>query len=542
MGFVSGLLGIIGFTIGIPIGLLIGYFLFIYYEPRNVKDPIIRPLYEFDSNSLFDIYPDIPMWVKHPDYNRIDWVNKFLSYMWPYLDKAICGTIRSATKPIFAEYIGKYLISSIDFKTLSLGTLPPLFHGMKIHETNENELVFEPAVRWAGNPDITLVLKVLSLQISLQLLDVQVSLAPRIVLKPLMPTFPCFSNITVSLLHKPDIDFGLKLLGVDLMAIPGLYRFVQETIKKQIVRLYHWPQFYEIPILDGPAGGMKKPVGILHVKVVRAVKLLKMDFMGASDPYVKLSLSGERLPAKKTTIKMKNLNPVWNEEFKLTVKDLQAQVLQLHVYDWEKVGTHDKLGMQIVSLRSLTPYETKEFTLDLIKNLNLNDPHNKKRRGQLVVEMTYKPFREDNLRFSGPLELNDRQSSAGPNLADFFSSGLLLVVVKEAKDVEGKHHTNPYALIVFRGEEKRTKPIRKTRNPCWNEEFQFLLEEPPLKEKIHIDIISKRFGIGFRPKEPLGYVDINLADAVSNGRINEKYHLINSKNGILSVEIRWKVI
>ena len=82
---------------------------------------------------------------------------------------------------------------------------------------------------------------------------------------------------------------------------------------------------------------MKKPVGILHVKVVRAIKLLKMDLLGTSDPYVKLSLSGDRLPAKKTSIKMKNLNPEWNEDFKLTVKDPQSQVLQLHAYDWEKV-------------------------------------------------------------------------------------------------------------------------------------------------------------------------------------------------------------
>lgn len=40
---------------------------------------------------------------------------------------------------------------------------------------------------------------------------------------------------------------------------------------------------------------MKKPVGILHVKVVRAVPLLKMDILGTSDPYVRLSLSGDRL-------------------------------------------------------------------------------------------------------------------------------------------------------------------------------------------------------------------------------------------------------
>lgn len=82
---------------------------------------------------------------------------------------------------------------------------------------------------------------------------------------------------------------------------------------------------------------MKKPVGILHVKVLRARDLLNMDFLSLSDPYVKLSLGGDRLPAKKTTVKMNTLNPVWNEDFKLTVKDPEAQVLQLHLYDWEKV-------------------------------------------------------------------------------------------------------------------------------------------------------------------------------------------------------------
>lgn len=73
------------------------------------------------------------------------------------------------------------------------------------------------------------------------------------------------------------------------------------------------------------------------MNVVRAHKLLKMDLLGTSDPYVKLSLTGDKLPAKKTTVKRKNLNPVWNEKFKIVVKDPQSQVLQLQVYDWDKV-------------------------------------------------------------------------------------------------------------------------------------------------------------------------------------------------------------
>ncbi|KAG6696984.1 hypothetical protein I3842_09G176300 [Carya illinoinensis] len=413
MGFVGSLLGIIGFAIGIPVGLLLGFFLFIYAEPADVEDPIVRPIDEFDTSSLLDILPEIPLW--------IDWLNRMISYMWPYLNKAISGIIRSTTEPMFSKYTDTFQIKSVEFKSLSLGTLPPTFHGIKVHETNENELVFEPAVRWAGNPNVTLVFQLLSLEITLQLVDIQIFAAPRVVLKPLVPTFPCFGSIVVSLMEKPHVDFGLNFLGGDIMAIPSLYQYIQDTIRRQVASLYLWPQTFEIQILAGSVGTMKKPVGILQVKVVRALNLLKMDLLGTSDPYVKLSLSGDRLPSKKTSIKMKNLNPEWNEDFKLTVKDPQCQVLQLHVYDWEKL-------------------------------------------------------------------------------------------------------------------------IKKTRDPCWNEEFQFVLEQAPLKEKIHIEVMSKRTGFCLHRGESLGHVDINLDDVVYNGRINEKYNLINSRNGVIHVEIRWRVI
>ncbi|CAN4121536.1 unnamed protein product [Withania somnifera] len=366
----------------------------------------------------------------------------------------------------------------------------------------------------------------------------------RATLKPFVPTFPCFSNIIVSLTKKPEVDFGLKVIGGDLMAIPGLHHFVQETISKQVSRLYLWPQTLEIPILDSSIGAVKKPVGILHVKVLRAQNLLNMDFLSLSDPYVKLSLGGDRLPAKKTTVKMNTLNPVWDEDFKLTVKDPEAQVLQLHLYDWEKIGAHDKLGMQVVPLKLLIPYEKKEFTLDLVHSTNPDDPQNKKPRGQIMLEMSFIPFQEDSINFSGPLSFHERKESIS-SLSDDISlrgAGLLLVTVIAAEDVEGKHHTNPYAVVVLRGEQKKTKAVNKTWNPKWEEEFQFMLEEAPVKDLIHFEVKSKKRRFGFLSKELLGYVDIQLKDVIYNGRINEKYHLINSKDGILHVDIRWKVI
>ncbi|RRT84734.1 hypothetical protein B296_00013521 [Ensete ventricosum] len=181
-----------------------------------------------------------------------------------------------------------------------------------------------------------------------------------------------------------------------------------------------------------------------------------MDLLGKSDPYVKLSLSGERLPSKKTSIKMRNLNPEWNEQFKLTVKDPETQVLQLHVYDWEKVKMHDKLGMQVIPLSLLTPHETKEFTLDLLKNLNPNDPQNTRNRGKIIVQLTFDPFKEDNGSFN--MGLDEKLSGSDRATLDTsYNGGLLLVTVEAAEDVEGKRHTNPYAMILFRGEKKKTK-------------------------------------------------------------------------------------
>ncbi|KAJ6692880.1 CALCIUM-DEPENDENT LIPID-BINDING (CALB DOMAIN) FAMILY PROTEIN-RELATED [Salix purpurea] len=478
MGFFRTISGFCGFGVGLPTGLTIGYYLFIYFQPTDVKDPEVRPLVEQDSETLQRMLPEIPLWVKNPDYDRIDWLNRFIQLMWPYLDKAICNTVKNIAPPIIAEHIPKYKINAV--------------------------------------------------------VDLQVFASPRITLKPLVPSFPCFANIYVSLMEKPHVDFGLRLLGADIMSIPGFYRVVQENIKDQVANMYLWPKKLEIPILD-PSKAMKRPVGILKVKVLRAMKLKKKDLLGASDSYVKIKLTEDKLPAKKTTVNHENLNPEWNEEFNLVVKEPESQALELRVYDWEQVGKHDRMGMNVVPLKDLTPEEPKVLTLDLLKDMDLNDAQNEKSRGQLMVELTYKPFKEDDLNKSFKDQVEQKAPEGTPA-----GGGLLVVTIHEAQDVEGKHHTNPHARLLFRGEEMKTKRV-KNRDPRWEEEFHFTLEEPPTNKKLHVEVVSTSSGIDLlHPQESLGYVEINLSDVVSNRRINEKYHLIDSKNGRIQIELQWR--
>lgn len=130
------------------------------------------------------------------------------------------------------------------------------------------------------------------------------------------------------------------------------------------------------------------------------------------------------------------------------------------LFNYPQVGGHDRLGMQMVPLKQLTPYETKEFNLDLLKHTNIADPKDTKQRGTIVVELTYVPFKEDSSKLSSLSDKYSRKESGTDKSSDeeiLNGAGLLSVVVQGAEDVEGEDHNNPYALILFRGEKKKTK-------------------------------------------------------------------------------------
>lgn len=117
------------------------------------------------------------------------------------------------------------------------------------------------------------------------------------------------------------------------------------------------------------------------------------------------------------------------------------------------MGKHDKMGMNVIPLKELTPEEPKVMTLDLLKNMDPNDVQNEKSRGQIVVEVLYKPFKEDEM----PIDVQDSNELQKAPEGTPAGGGLLVVIIHEAQDVEGKHHTNPYVRLLFRGEEKKTK-------------------------------------------------------------------------------------
>jgi len=88
----------------------------------------------------------------------------------------------------------------------------------------------------------------------------------------------------------------------------------------------------------------------LSVVILKARNVPKMDITGFSDPYVKLYLHHQntRSAKKKTHIKKRSLNPVFNESFifDLPSKDGSLDEVQLEVImcDWDRITKNEVIG------------------------------------------------------------------------------------------------------------------------------------------------------------------------------------------------------
>lgn len=111
------------------------------------------------------------------------------------------------------------------------------------------------------------------------------------------------------------------------------------------------------------------------------------------------------------------------------------------------------MGMNVIPIKEISPDEPKSFTLDLLKTLDPNDVQNEKSRGQIVVEVTYKPLKEEEMGKG----FDETQTIPKAPEGTPAGGGVLVVIVHEAQDVEGKYHTNPHVRLIFRGDEKKTK-------------------------------------------------------------------------------------
>ncbi|PKI53976.1 hypothetical protein CRG98_025587, partial [Punica granatum] len=92
----------------------------------------------------------------------------------------------------------------------------------------------------------------------------------------------------------------------------------------------------------------------LGVEVVGAHNLLPKDGQGSSSSFVELSFDGQRF---RTTVKQKDLNPVWNETFYFNISNpTNLHNLTLEVYVGSADSRNSFLGKVSLTGTSFVPY------------------------------------------------------------------------------------------------------------------------------------------------------------------------------------------
>jgi Ca2+-binding EF-hand superfamily protein len=95
-------------------------------------------------------------------------------------------------------------------------------------------------------------------------------------------------------------------------------------------------------VVESPEGFMDATKD-MRLRVIGCKNLKRADgFMGKSDPYAVIYWNGEKLGTTKTI--EDNLNPVWNEDFPITINLEMKNTLRIAVFDYDKVGDHEFLG------------------------------------------------------------------------------------------------------------------------------------------------------------------------------------------------------
>ncbi|UMM23802.1 hypothetical protein L5515_004337 [Caenorhabditis briggsae] len=207
----------------------------------------------------------------------------------------------------------------------------------------------------------------------------------------------------------------------------------------------------------------------LRIHLIRAKNLKAMDSNGFSDPYVKFHLLPGNTKATKLTSKTieKTLNPEWNEEmayYGITEEDKEKKILRVTVLDRDRIGS-DFLGETRIALKKLNDNEMKKFNLYLESALPVpvqTKEEESVERGKINVGLQY------NIQ-QGSLFININRCV---ELIGMDSTGF--------SDPYCKVTMTPITSKAHRG---KTTTKKRTLNPEWNEQLQFVVPFKDLPKK-----------------------------------------------------------
>uniref|UniRef100_A0A8C8JWV8 Extended synaptotagmin 2 n=1 Tax=Oncorhynchus tshawytscha TaxID=74940 RepID=A0A8C8JWV8_ONCTS len=413
---------------------------------------------------------ELPPWVHYPDVERVEWLNKTVKQMWPYIcqfvDKLFRETIEPAVKGANAH------LSSFCFTKIDMGDKPLRVNGVKVYTENvdKRQIIMDLEISFIGNTEIDVDIKKYYCRAGIKSIQLQGVL--RVVMEPLLGDMPLIGALAVFFLKKPFLDINWTGL-TNMLDIPGLNGLCDNLIQDIIYSYLVLPNRITIPLVgEAQLSQLRFPIpkGVLRIHFLEAQDLLAKDVFlggiikGKSDPYGVLHIGNQLFRSK---VIKKTVNPKWHE-----VYEVERTFLNIHKWFVLEEGDTGKLHLKLEWL-SLLP--TRE-NLDQVLTSNKVD------KGQANADL------------SSALLVVFLDSARSLPVSCVFLH--LFFPFQSGKKVASI--PNPFVHFTVGHKTYDSKTRYKTNEPVWEEAFPFLIHNPKCQElKIEVSWEVQDWGVGF---------------------------------------------
>ena len=152
--------------------------------------------------------------------------------------------------------------------------------------------------------------------------------------------------------------------------------------------------------------------GVLKVIVFEGSNLMDTDYLGKSDPFVKIKFQNQEFKSKTL---MNTLNPEWNFTANIEITSNENSNLTFEIYDEDKLKKSDFLG---------------SYTMSLVKAIEVTDQEavwhelDQGRGGKILFSVIYLPT-DDNVEKSGKICERTESKNLDKNSSNVNDEGLM---------------------------------------------------------------------------------------------------------------------
>uniref|UniRef100_A0A3B4WM74 Extended synaptotagmin-1-like n=1 Tax=Seriola lalandi dorsalis TaxID=1841481 RepID=A0A3B4WM74_SERLL len=451
---------------------------------------------EYTSMKVSKIKRDLPAWVNFPDVEKVEWLNKVLQQVWPfvgqYLEKLLVETIAPSIRASSTH------LQTLSFTKVDMGDKAMKVVGIKAHtENDKGQVLLDLYISYVGNVEINVEVKRYFCKAGVK--GIQLHGMMRVILEPLIGDVPIVGAVTMFFIQRPVRPSAFTSICPFLK-----YSMIMDAIASFLVL----PNRLVVPLVPGlHVAQLRSPLprGVVRIHLLEAKNLAAKDsyvkgvMAGWSDPYAILRVGPQTFTSKHFD---NTDSPRWEEMYEVIVHEVPGQELEVEVYDKDP-DQDDFLGRTKLDLGIVK----KSVVVD--DWFTLKDTPT----GRVHFRLEWLALLPSTDRLEQILKRNESVTSKN---ADPPSSAILVVYLDKAEALpmkKGNKEPNPMVQLSVQDVTRESKTCYTTVNPEWEEAFTFFIHDP-LKQDIDIQVKDAD------RVQTLGSLTIPLSRLLSNSNLS----------------------